>query len=69
VWQIQTQVRWIDFRQIHAGEMWQEEIYRGIERSEVVIACLSPDAVGSEWVQREVISGRDQNKILLAADP
>ena len=32
----------------------RKKIYRGIERSEVIVVCLSPDAVTSEWVQREV---------------
>lgn len=56
---------WIDFREIHAGEMWEQEIYRGIERSEIVIACLSPDAVTSEWVQREINLAREQEKFII----
>lgn len=56
---------WIDFRQIHAGERWKDEIRRGIERSDVVIAVLSPESVASEWVQFEVLYGREQNKIIL----
>ena len=56
---------WIDFRQIHAGEMWQEEIFRGIERSNIIIACLSPDAVVSEWVQREVNTAREHGKLIV----
>jgi WD40 repeat protein len=56
---------WIDFRQIHGGEQWQEEIYRGIERSQIVVVCLSPDAVKSEWVQREVLTARKQEKFII----
>lgn len=56
---------WIDFRQIHAGERWKDEIRRGIERSDVVIAVLSPESVVSEWVQFEVLYGREQEKIIL----
>ncbi len=56
---------WIDFRQIHAGERWKDEIRRGIERSEVIIIVLSPDSVVSEWVQFEILYGREQNKIML----
>jgi WD40 repeat protein len=56
---------WIDFRQIHAGEMWQQEIYRGIQRSEMLVLCLSPDAVISEWVQREVQTAREQGKLII----
>ncbi len=56
---------WVDFRQIHAGEMWEQEIYRGIERCEMVVVCLSPDAVHSEWVQREVNTARELEKVIL----
>jgi WD40 repeat protein len=56
---------WVDFRQIHAGELWQEEIYRGIERSDIVVVCLSPDAVVSEWVQREVNAAHEQGKFII----
>ncbi|HEX2621736.1 MAG TPA: TIR domain-containing protein, partial [Phototrophicaceae bacterium] len=56
---------WIDFRQIHAGEMWQEEIFRGLQRAEMVIVILSPDAVASYWVKREVNTAREQGKLIL----
>lgn len=56
---------WIDFRQIHAGELWKEEIRNGIERSEVIILVLSPDAVSSEWVRYEIDYGRQHQKIIL----
>ncbi len=56
---------WVDWRQIQAGELWQNEIYRGIERSEMLIFCLSPDAVTSEWCQREINTARQQGKIII----
>lgn len=56
---------WIDFRQIHAGEMWQEEIFRGLQRSDMVVVALSPDAVNSVWVQREVNTAREQGKLII----
>ncbi|MCL4254434.1 MAG: TIR domain-containing protein, partial [Anaerolineae bacterium] len=56
---------WIDFRQIHGGEQWQEEIFRGIERSQIVVVCLSPDSVKSDWVQREVLTARQQEKFII----
>jgi WD40 repeat protein len=56
---------WIDFRQIHAGEHWQDEIFRGIERSDIIVVCLSPAAVVSEWVQREVNAAREQGKLII----
>jgi WD40 repeat protein len=56
---------WIDFRQIHAGEKWKDEIRSGIERSEVFVLVLSPDSVGSEWVQFEIEYARKLNKQML----
>lgn len=56
---------WIDFRQIHGGEVWRDEIRRGIERSEMMIVCLSPEAVRSEWVQFEVNSARNLGKLVI----
>ena len=56
---------WVDWRQIQGGEIWQQEIFNGIERSEFLIVALSPPAVQSEWVQREVNMAREQGKIIL----
>lgn len=56
---------WIDFRQITAGELWQQEIYRGIERSEFVIFCMSPDSVASVWCNKEIEAAREQDKLII----
>lgn len=56
---------WVDWRQIHAGEFWQEEIFRGIERADILVACLSPDAVKSEWCQREINTAYEKGKVIL----
>lgn len=56
---------WIDFRQITGGELWQNEIYRGIERSEFVIFCMSPSAISSVWCNREITIARQQNKLII----
>lgn len=53
---------WIDLRQIQAGELWQQEIFRGLERADFVIFCLSPAAIQSEWVQRELETTRAAGK-------
>src|SRR5215207_2531743 len=53
---------WIDLRQIQAGELWQQEIYRGLERADFVIFCLSPAATVSEWVQKELEITRASGK-------
>ncbi|HRL11863.1 MAG TPA: toll/interleukin-1 receptor domain-containing protein, partial [Aggregatilineales bacterium] len=56
---------WVDFRQIHAGEMWEKEIIRGLERSAIVVACLSPAFLASEWCTREANMARDQKKLII----
>lgn len=56
---------WIDFRQIQGGELWREEIYKGIDQSDFLIACLSPAAVQSEWVAREILLAREHNKLII----
>ncbi len=53
---------WIDFRQIQGGERWRDEIQRGLDKSDYLIVCLSPDAIRSEWVAREANTARDQGK-------
>ncbi|GAB4510878.1 MAG: hypothetical protein OHK0046_08210 [Anaerolineae bacterium] len=56
---------WVDWRQIHAGEFWQDEIFRGLARSDIIVALISPPAVMSEWVQREINTGREQGKVII----
>lgn len=56
---------WIDFRQITGGELWQNEIYRGIERSEFIIFCMSPDSVSSVWCNKEIEAAREQDKLII----
>jgi WD40 repeat protein len=53
---------WIDLRQIQGGEIWQQEIFRGLDRTDFVVLCLSPAAIASEWVQREVTTAKNAGK-------
>ncbi|MCU0511860.1 MAG: TIR domain-containing protein [Anaerolineae bacterium] len=53
---------WIDLRQIQAGELWEKEIYRGLERAEFLVACLSRRMLQSEWCQRELLATRSAGK-------
>ncbi len=55
---------WIDFRNIQGGNVWQEAIFDGINQSDIVIVCLSPDAIESEWVRRELLMSRSQHKFI-----
>ena len=56
---------WIDFRQIKGGDIWREEIFRGINYSEMMVVCLSPQAVESEWVRREILMAHSQHKFVV----
>lgn len=56
---------WVDWRQIQAGELWQDEIFRGIDRSEMLIFCLTPESVASDWCQREANKAREQGKTII----
>jgi WD40 repeat protein len=56
---------WIDFRQIQGGEQWRDEIFKGLEHAEIVTACLSPEAVQSEWCRREISTAKNENKLLI----
>jgi WD40 repeat protein len=53
---------WIDLSQIHGGELWREEIFKGIDRADFVIACISPDSLLSQWCEREILTAREQGK-------
>jgi energy-coupling factor transporter ATP-binding protein EcfA2 len=56
---------WIDFRRIRTGEQWREAIFEGVDQSDIMIVCLSPAAVDSEWVRREILMGFSHNKLVL----
>ena len=45
---------WLDKSTIPGGAAWQEEIIRGIERADVFLLMMSPSALSSENVEREV---------------
>lgn len=53
---------WVDFRQIQGGERWRDEIQRGLERSDFLVAVLSPDAITSEWVTQEINTASELGK-------
>jgi hypothetical protein len=45
---------WLDTSTIQGGTLWQGQIVRGIEGADVFVLMLSPAAVKSENVEREV---------------
>lgn len=46
--------RWIDQEQICAGDLIPDRIERGITESDLFLLFISPDAVKSDWVKREI---------------
>lgn len=56
---------WVDFRHIKGGDDWRKAITDGINQSEILLVCLSPDAVKSEWVRREIFLARSQHKFII----
>ena len=56
---------WIDAYNIQGGQDWEEEIFNGIEQAEVVVVCLSPASINSQWVRREIFLARAQHKTVL----
>jgi len=46
---------WYDVSGIGGGSRWRSEIENALRSSQYVIVVLSPDAVTSEWVEREIL--------------
>lgn len=56
---------WYDFSRLRGGERWISEIQKAIKNSQCVIVVLSPDSVGSVWVEREfLLSSNLKRKII-----
>jgi hypothetical protein len=53
---------WRDIHDIEGGEPFWEEIKEAIDACDSVVLCLSPDALKSEWVQKEWHYARQQGK-------
>jgi hypothetical protein len=45
---------WIDREEIKAGELWQQAIVQAVDNADVFVLMLSPEAVVSDNVRREV---------------
>jgi hypothetical protein len=56
---------WVDRRRLEGGQDWQEMIEGAINRSNVVLIVLSPDAIESPWVRREIGYAQDNGKLLI----
>lgn len=60
---------WIDFRRLRGGELWRDEIFNGIAQADVVVICLSPASIESEWVRREILMARGHHKRVIPVTP
>ncbi|MEO0598748.1 MAG: TIR domain-containing protein, partial [Chloroflexota bacterium] len=49
---------WLDVDSIRGGSDWESAIHSAIENTDVTIVLVSPDAVESEWVAKEIEESR-----------
>jgi hypothetical protein len=56
---------WIATRDIAAGTDWVDRIPQAVEQAELVIVLLSPEALSSDWVDRELNWAIARNRPLL----
>ena len=45
---------WFDAREIVPGDNWGAEVQRGLEDADALVVLLSPAAMRSRWVQRDI---------------
>jgi TIR domain len=50
---------------LHGGETWWEKIVEELTARDVFIVALSPDAMNSNWVRREINMAINENKFIL----
>ena len=53
---------WYSKTDIRGSQQWHDEIGRALERCDWFVVVLSPDAVGSIWVRRELMYCLQQNR-------
>ncbi len=46
---------WYDLTDIEGGDRWAQEIQEGIKESEILVIVVSPNALKSEWVEKEFL--------------
>jgi hypothetical protein len=56
---------WYDQKGIPPASIWLEEIIRGITRCEQFVVCLSPEAIESEPVRREIWLAKGLRKLII----
>jgi hypothetical protein len=56
---------WVDTVQISGGEAWIDEITKAIQECSAMITVISPDAITSKWVQRELALAMNHDKPII----
>ena len=59
---------WYSRKNLHGAQQWHDEIGKALERCDWFLIVLSPDAVKSMWVRRELVyalqNARYKNRII-----
>ena len=56
---------WYDQRSIQAGDDWQLALERSVSDVDLLLVALTPDAIRSEWVGRELAIAHQKHKPIL----
>ncbi len=56
---------WVDRRGLAGGQKWRRQLQEAMDRAQVVLVVLSPDAVASEYVQIEYGYASDEDKLVI----
>lgn len=63
--QIRNYDVWVDRQKLEGGQNWSDSIEKAIERAQVVLVTLTPDAITSEWVKREYSFAQELRKHII----
>ena len=53
---------WYSVTEIQGARQWHDEIGRALKRCDWFVVILSPDAVASTWVKRELLYALQQDR-------
>jgi hypothetical protein len=63
--QQQGLLAWVDRRGLVGGQKWRRQLQETLERAQVLLVVLSPEAVSSEYVQNEYGYAADEGKLVI----
>src|SRR6185312_11417097 len=56
---------WVDRQRLEGGQQWKIEIEQAIDRCDLILVILSPEAEYSPWVRIEYVRALDQGKLII----